>query len=265
MNIKWDRLTANQDFTKTNFEQLKRIFLNLDSISGIKLNRIWRVLSKNQSIRWNLEEIFFRMVEVNGEDFLFNLLKIKSYGFEKCKILELKNSIDFEYNFFSLWIDLSSSKITRSEKVYILFLLYLNFAKSKSLSSCMRYIQWLEYFEYEEEEYRDQSFSYNFIKSFTSQLQNNYISEDTENNLRFWSSELRDYIYSNFSSEQGKIFNADFPRLLVKSPMIKLYIQREIYTYIYVPFIELKSLFIDTFLYSLNLYPFLAKHAETQI
>ena len=58
-------------------------------MSSYELSRFIRVLSKNTSIRQNLDLMYICMFDIYDQDFLHNLLKTKSYGFAKLKIEDM--------------------------------------------------------------------------------------------------------------------------------------------------------------------------------
>ena len=78
----------DHNFCNVDFVNLQMIHLPNSGITGHELNRFMRVLSKNESIRQNLGIILIKMIDIYDENVLFNLLKIKSYGFIQCKIIE---------------------------------------------------------------------------------------------------------------------------------------------------------------------------------
>ena len=48
-----------------------------------------RVLSTNESIKRNLAYVFINTINIYDENLLFNLFKIKSYGFRRCWIADI--------------------------------------------------------------------------------------------------------------------------------------------------------------------------------
>ena len=84
----WHNFMIDHNFCNVNFANLQMIHLPNSGITGHELNRFMRVLSKNESIRQNLGIILIKMIDIYDENMLFNLLKIKSYGFIQCKIIE---------------------------------------------------------------------------------------------------------------------------------------------------------------------------------
>ena len=62
-----------------------------------------------------------RMLEIIDEDLLFNLLKIKSYGFKKCQIAEIRN----DGMITSISFSINKSKITDNDAFFINYLVLL--------------------------------------------------------------------------------------------------------------------------------------------
>ena len=106
-------------------------------------------MSKNQSIKHNLEQIVIEMVDIYEKDLLFYLLKAKSYGFAKLKIHIVNNHSIDPINIYAF--DLSTLKIANNDVKFINLCIMINFLKSKSMQQCWRLFKMLDYYDFEDE------------------------------------------------------------------------------------------------------------------
>ena len=79
------------NFSNIKLQNLKEIFLDL--AKNVKqrnnvLSKILRVLSKNESLRSNLESFTFVNWNFYSNQHVFDILKAKSFGYLKCKVYE---------------------------------------------------------------------------------------------------------------------------------------------------------------------------------
>ena len=95
-------------FSGIEFKNLKEICfkLSLDEITmSCYLSRILLVLSKNESLRSNLESFKFVDWIFHSDQHIYDLLKAKSFGYIKCKV--------YEHNACGEYIELYEPKITK--------------------------------------------------------------------------------------------------------------------------------------------------------
>ena len=131
----WNNLCIDQDFSSSNFPNLKIIIFDDSTIFGHELNKFMRILSTNESIRESLEFVLIKMIDIYDDSFWFNLLKAKSYGFRRWCVSEahLYHKKDKRY-----CIDISTPKISLTDTKCIIFLMYIDFALNKSFESLFK-------------------------------------------------------------------------------------------------------------------------------
>ena len=119
----WNNVSCFDAFTQVDISNLSRLQVwEIDEpMSSLKLVEILRILSQNKTVAQNLKSFVF-FYQINEEhDYANNLLEVKNFGFEKCKV----------HGFKYLGIDASNKTITEADMEFIQLDIIKNYALNR--------------------------------------------------------------------------------------------------------------------------------------